>query len=78
MKQNQSFISAREKVKNYLNFSAILGGGKSSTYAKLSGGFYNGIQNGDLTTLDIERINEKLDVTEASIKEFRDELNKGI
>ena len=76
MRQDNKFISKRDKVKKYLNFSAILGGGKSSTYAKLSGGIYNGIQNGDLTGLDIDRLNERLDEVENSIREFREELKR--
>jgi hypothetical protein len=87
MKQNQQFIQAREKARKYMNFSKLLGGGRSSTYQKITGGLVNNARYPDLIPADKERLTEaiakaKLEVQDVmkngmkTLKEFERELNR--
>ena len=81
MKQDDKFISSRDKLKQYFSFRKMLG--NSSTYGKTSGCLFNNITNGDLTDADLANLNTmlktiKVDHKEAgeAIKTFEKQLRK--
>jgi hypothetical protein len=87
MKQDPKFIRARGKAKKYMNFSKLLGGGRSSTYQKITGGLVNNARYPDLIPADKERLTEaiakaKIEVQDVvkngmkTLKEFEKELNR--
>ena len=75
--QTKNIIAKREKVKKYLKICQITGG-SNSTYNKLMGNAYNGVKNGDLTELDLSRINSGLDKATQSINELKKAINEKI
>lgn len=75
MVQDENFIKSREQVKKFIKFSKWLGGCKSSTYQKISGGIVNGCKNPDLTETDIEQL---FSVIEKAREEIQDMATNGL
>ena len=88
MKQDEKFITAREKAKKYFSFRKHLG--NCSAYLKLSGGLYNQKRNDSLNISEVEQTeslisNMKKDqkqkvidlkLSEAALKEFETEFKR--
>ena len=88
MKQDDKFITAREKAKKYFSFRRHLG--NCSAYLKLSGGLYNGRRDDSLnpgetdkteTLISLLKKDQKqkvidLKLSEAALEEFEVEFKR--
>lgn len=76
MKQDEQYILARDQVRKVINFSRMLGGNRSSTYGKSTGGIFNGVRNPDLTSQDIQRLQSVVSEAEVKLKDYKTQLKR--